>query len=81
MSKKPEERDTESCGLWIRPRPTLKGPQPVGAWPGERRIGARPLNRILELADVALGGKKAHKKKAAAASVHDVSAKKRPYSG
>jgi hypothetical protein len=38
------------------------------------------LNRVLELADIALGGKKPQKRKAAAASVHDVSAKKKPYS-
>lgn len=80
MSKKVEERDTECCGLWIRPRSTLKGPQPARAWPGERRSGLRPLNRVLELADIALGGKKPQKRKAAAASVHDVSAKKKPYS-
>jgi hypothetical protein len=69
--KKIKTAADESAGdLWVAPRYSLKGPNPGRAY--ETRTGELPTsNRLLELADTALGLKKpAKKKKAAAASAH-----------
>jgi len=81
MSKKPKDKDDDgSKDLWISPRYSLKGPAGERAW--ENRPGGVPNStRFLELADIALGLKKAelHKKKRRSTSAHDTE-KTEPYS-
>jgi hypothetical protein len=77
MSKKQKPDQTKtgigsSEELWIAPRYSLKGPAGERAW--ENRAGGAPSSsRYLELADIALGLKKAgpHRKKPPAPSAHD----------
>jgi hypothetical protein len=82
MPKKPKKRKETDAGsdLWIAPRYSLKGPAGERAW--ENRPGGPPnSNRLLELADIALGLKKPGPRKpnAATAGTH-VTSKKEPYS-
>ena len=81
MPKKPGKEPKVSKDLWIAPRYSLKGPAGERAW--ENRPGGPPnSSRYLELADIALGIRKAamKKKKAASASAHQTG-KTEPYSG
>lgn len=81
MSKKSDKDSEVSKDLWIAPRYSLKGPAGERAW--ENRPGGAPnSSRFLELADIALGIRKAapKKKRTATASAHQT-AKTEPYSG
>lgn len=74
MPKKPKKAKPadESADLWIAQRYSMKGPAGERAW--ENRAGGAPSSsRYLELADIALGFKKAapHRKKSPAALTHD----------
>ena len=80
MPKKSQKEPTISKDLWIAPRYSLKGPAGERAW--ENRPGGVPnSSRFLELADIALGIKKAgaKKRKPGPASAHETS-KTEPYS-
>lgn len=76
--KKRAVKDDSANGLWVSPRSLLKGPAGERAW--ENRPGGIPNSaRFLELADRALGLKKAEpRKKKAAAGTHETT-KKDPY--
>ena len=79
MPKKSDKQPEVSNDLWIAPRYSLKGPAGERAW--ENRPGGAPTSsRFLELADIALGLKKAgaYKKKATAYSTHETK-KTEPY--
>lgn len=68
-------------GLWVNPRSNLRGPEGNRAWDNQGNISPNSGARFLELADIALGLKKAEpKKKAAAAGAHQTSEKAEPYS-
>ena len=74
------EKDGAVDGLWIAPRYSLKGPTGERAW--ENRPGGAPTSgKYLELADIALGLKKASSafKKLQPANPH-VTDKTEPYS-
>ncbi len=77
--KRARKADSED-GLWIAPRYSLKGPNGERAW--DNRPGGPPhSSRFLELADIALGLKKAVPKKGKrAAGVHVTTVKTEPYS-
>ena len=80
MPKKGSKEKSSPEGLWIAPKYSLKGPAGERAW--DNRPGGPPnSNRLLELADIALGLKKPSPKKRtpAHASTHEKS-KKEPYS-
>ena len=83
MPKKPDKpaEASKDKDLWIAPRYSLKGPAGERAW--ENRPGGAPnSSRFLELADIALGTKKAvpKKKRSMPTSAHQTS-KTEPYSG
>jgi hypothetical protein len=75
-----KEPSSDSNGLWIAPRYTMKGPTGERAW--ENRPGGPPTSsRFLELADIALGLKKTHPKEHKQPQrTHDVRSKTEPYS-
>jgi hypothetical protein len=74
---KKRKRSKDENELWIAPRYNLKGPAGERAW--ENRHGGLPTsNRFLELANIALGLKKAAQKKKKAGPMHET-AKKEPY--
>jgi len=70
-----------SKDLWIAPRSNLRGPDGNRAWDNRGNITPTSGTRFLELADVALGNKKAPppKKKAVAVGIHQLR-KTGPYS-
>jgi hypothetical protein len=79
MPKKSGKRKSSSDDLWIAPKHSLKGDRGERAW--ENRPGGPPnSSRLLELADIALGLKKAEPKKAKHKPIHDTN-KTEPYSG
>jgi hypothetical protein len=81
MPKKSDKQPEVSKDLWIAPRYSLKGPAGERAW--ENRPGGAPnSSRFLELADIALGVKKAvpRKKRTSSTSAHQTG-KTEPYSG
>lgn len=67
--------------LWVSPRFTLKGENGERAW-DHRQVGSPGSGRFLELADIALGTKKAEprKKRVAVGGTHDIADKTEPYS-
>jgi hypothetical protein len=80
MPKKGSKEVSSPKGLWIAPKYSLKGPTGERAW--DNRPGGPPnSNRLLELADIALGLKKPAPKerKLIATSMHETT-KKEPYS-
>jgi hypothetical protein len=82
MSQKPKDRQNERDGyaMWVRPSTTVKQER---SGETNRNIGSTAnTSRFLELADIALGRKKAEPKKRAAAvgSTHQNSPKTEPYS-
>jgi hypothetical protein len=77
---KAKKEEAADDSLWIAPRYSLKGANGERAW--ENRPGGPPHSgRLLELADIALGAKKAtpFKKRKMAASARQ-SGKSEPYS-
>jgi len=74
MAKRPVENESDS-EMWIRPRSTLKEATQL-PW-GEQRLPSH--SRYLELADIALGGKKQAIKKKKPRPAHDTAPKTNPY--
>lgn len=83
MSKKSKATDV-SKDLWINPKSNIKGPDGNRAWDNGGNITPRSGSRFLELADIALGIKKAQPKKrkaaAASAGTREGTTKTDPYS-
>lgn len=75
-NSKPEKSYAKN-DLWISPR--FKGADGKRAW-DIRSTGPPNTNRLLEMADIALGTKKPATKKTACTSIHETS-KKEPYTG
>jgi hypothetical protein len=77
--KKPQKKDTTK-DLWISPRFNLKGKDGNRAWDLAGNLTADSGARFLELADIALGLKKAEKRKKPASVPAHVTRKIEPYS-
>lgn len=80
---KPTAAQTDlSKDLWINPRQNLRGVDGGRAWDNGGSISPNSGARFLELADTALGLRKPSpaKRKVAAATTHETTAKTEPYS-
>jgi hypothetical protein len=81
MKKSKSQKETDlSEEMWINPKSNIKGDRGNRAF--DDRLGVPSSARYLELADYALGLKKAapKKRKAAASGTHQKSEKTEPYS-
>ncbi len=77
--KKPEENGAAK-DLWVSPRFNLKGKDGNRAWDRAGNLTADSGARFMELADIALGLKRAEKRKKLASVPAHVTRKIEPYS-
>lgn len=77
--KKSTKKTNPDEALWVSPRSLMKGPDGERAW--DNRPGGPPHSqRMLELADIALGLKKTEPRKKPRSGAAHQTAKTEPYS-
>ena len=79
LPKPKSSKGYRSKDLWISPRLSMRGEHGDRAWDRSGNLPPGAGARFLELADIALGQKKAQKKNSASLPAHK-SARKEPYS-